>query len=154
MSIDVTRMDILKMLLYAPDSSGTLNSPIKGKTRLQKEVFLAQKALEDMGIKRKYGFMPYFLGPFSRQLYFDMKWLEKKELVKESTYFMDEKGVYREFRLTDKGTREVECLIRNQEIKKIYDIVSQIKRKYSNMQLRDLVEFTHQEFPGYMHSRR
>jgi uncharacterized protein YwgA len=152
LGIDVTRTDVLKMLLYAPDSSGMVNSPVKGKTRLQKEVFLAQKALEDSGVKwkRRYGFRPYFLGPFSRQLYFDVKWLEKKGLVEENVYFVDEKGVYREFKLTPDGVREVERLVQGQESRKIYETVSQVKRAYGDMQLRELVEFTHREFPAYL----
>ncbi len=148
--MDLTRTDVLKMLLYAPDSSGVLNSPIRGKTRLQKEMFLAQKALKDEGIKMKYSFRPYHYGPFSRQLYYDMALIEKEGNVTEDTYFEDQQGVYREFKLTPKGVLEVERLIQNSKFNRIYKIVREIKRKYHDMRLKELVEFTHREFPGYV----
>ena len=154
LSSDVTRTDILKILLYAPGASGISGRPVRGKTRLQKEVFLAQKALKDRGIKRKYSFMPYHYGPFSRQLYFDINWLRSKGLVKERTYLADRTGLYREFKLTPEGTREVESLIQKPEFKEVYEIVREVRRKYDEMPLEDLVEFTHREFPAYVGKER
>jgi len=146
---EVTRIDILKMLLYAPGPSGTPNSPIIGKTRLQKEVFLAQKELRDRGIKRKYGFMPYHYGPFSRQLYFDINLLKSKGLVEEQTYETAQAGIYRKFKLTSKGVHDIEGLIQNEDLKDIYEAVKKVKHTYDGMALRDLVQFTHQKFPEY-----
>jgi len=145
----ITRIDILKMLLYAPNSFGALNSPIRGKVRLQKEIFLAQKALRDRKIKRLYGFMPYHYGPFSRQLYRDVDWLEQKGLVEVKSYPIDDQGVYREFKLTSEGKREVECLLQDREMRDVYDIVKRVKEQYDNMPLVRLVEFTHRAFPEY-----
>jgi len=154
LSSDVTRTDILKMLLYAPGASRIPGRPVRGKTRLQKEVFLAQKAVKDRRIKRKYSFMPYHYGPFSRQLYFDVNWLQRKGLVEERTHLADRTGVYREFKLTPNGIREVESLIQKPEFKEVYDIVREVRRKYDEMPLEDLVEFTHREFPAYVGKER
>jgi len=145
----ITRIDILKMLLYAPNSFGVFNSPIKGKVRLQKEIFLAQKALIDKKIKRLYGFMPYHLGPFSRQIYRDIDWLEQKGLVEVKSYPIDDQGVYREFKLTSEGKREVERLLQDREMRDVYEIVKRLKEQYDNMPLVRLVEFTHRAFPEY-----
>jgi uncharacterized protein YwgA len=151
LSIEATRIDVLKMLLYAPSPSAPKpgSRGIIGKTRLQKEVFLAQKSLQDNHIKRKYGFMPYRYGPFSRQLYFDINLLQSQGLVEEKTD-LGESGFTREYRLTAAGIREVESMIQNVEFKKIYDIVREIKRKYNETPLVDLVEFTHREFPEFL----
>ena len=145
----ITRIDILKMLLYAPDSFGVLNSPVRGKTRLQKEVFLAQKALRDRKIKRLYGFMPYHYGPFSRQLYRDIEWLKQKGLVAVKSHSTDGEGVYREFHLTSEGKREVERVLQDEEMRDVYEIVKRVKEQYDNMPLVRLVEYTHRAFPEY-----
>jgi uncharacterized protein YwgA len=148
--MDITRTDVLKMLLYAPGSSRTPNRFIRGRTRLQKEVFLAQKALGDRGIRRKYGFMPYHYGPFSRQLYFDVNLLKKQGLVNETVRLEEEKGVYREFSLTNQGIDEVRNLLQIPKFLEIYKIVAKIKKDYDGMQLRDLVDLTHREYPEYV----
>jgi len=120
-----------------------------GRTRLQKEVFLAQKALKDKKIPRKYGFMPYHYGPFSRQLYFDINLLRAQGLVEEKTH-SHPSGVFREFKLTSQGARDVESMIHGAQFKKIYETVRAVKRKYDDMPLVDLVELTHREFPEYV----
>ena len=83
-----------------------------------------------------------------------MKLLEDEGAVEEDTYFEDPKGVYREFKLTARGLSEVKRLIQDAEFCNIYKIVSEIKKKYSALPLRELVEFTHQEFPGYVRKRK
>lgn len=150
MDIDITRIDMLKMLLYAPSSSKPPNHPISGKTRLQKEVFLAQKALSDKGLRRKYGFMPYHYGPFSRQLYFDINLLKKQGIVEEIIRLLDKTGLHREFRLTEQGVAEVKKLLCDKQFLEIYTIVEKVKKQYDDMQLRDLVDLTHKKFPEYV----
>lgn len=154
MSADVTRIDVLKMLLYAPTPSAPRpgSRGIIGRTRLQKEVFLAQKALRDKQVKRKYGFMPYHYGPFSRQLYFDVNLLRSRGLVEEKTS-LGGGGFSREYRLTGEGIRQVESMIQNAKLGKIFDVVREVKCKYNEMPLADLVEFTHKEFPEYVGKR-
>lgn len=150
----MTRIDVLKMLLYAPSPSAPRpgSRGIIGKTRLQKEVFLVQKALRDKQVKRKYGFMPYHYGPFSRQLYFDVNLLRSQGLIEEKTS-LDGSGFSREYKLTAEGIRQVKSMIQDAQLEKIYDIVREVKRKYNEMPLADLVEFTHKEFPEYVGKR-
>ena len=150
MSVQVTRIDILKMLLYAPGPTGRVNEPILGRTRLQKEVFLMQKALADKKIKRLYPFMPYYYGPFSRELYRDLSWLEYKDLIRERTFEKNNDGIYREFKLTPKGTTEVQALIDLEKMRDIYETVKDIKQRYNLMPLARLVSYTHKTWPEYM----
>lgn len=150
MNIQTTRIDILKMLLYAPGPTQVTNEPIVGRTRLQKEMFLAQKALIDKKISRLYSFMPYYYGPFSRQLYVDLNWLESKGLVEERSFTKDDEGIYREFRLTTNGVMDVEALIAQKDMREIYEIVRGIKQMYNGMPLASLVNYTHRAWPDYV----
>jgi uncharacterized protein YwgA len=149
----VTRIDVLKMLLYAPSSTSSQarSNGIAGKTRLQKEVFLVQKALarEDKRIPRMYNFMPYHYGPFSRQLYFDINLLRSQGLVEEKIR-SHWNGVFRGYRLTGKGIRQVEVMVQDPQYKRIFDLVRDVKQKHDSMPLMDLVELTHREYPEYV----
>lgn len=150
MSVQATRIDILKMLLYAPGPTRVVNEPIVGRTRLQKEVFLAQKALIDKKIRRLYPFMPYYYGPFSRQLYVDLSWLESQGVVEERSFMKDDEGIYRQFKLTPKGVAEVEALISQNGMPEVYEVARSIKHAYNDMPLTSLVSYTHRTWPDYV----
>lgn len=142
--------DLLLLLLYARGSSGKINEQIGGITRLQKELFLVQKTLQNEGIKYKYQFRPYRMGPFSRDLYRDIEWLKSENIVNEERLFLEDKGIYRIFKLTPKGLEEVSNLMKKPTTLRILKTVEQIKKRYNSMRLIDLVEFTHQAFPEYV----
>ena len=142
--------DLLLLLLYARGSSGKINEPIGGITRLQKELFLVQKTLHDEGIKYKYPFRPYRMGPFSRDLYRDIEWMKSENVIQEERLHFKDKGIYRIFKLTSKGCKEVSNLMKKPTIFRILRVVEQVKRQYNSMKLLDLVEFTHQVFPEYV----
>lgn len=146
--------DLLLLLLYARGSSGQINEPIGGITRLQKELFLVQKRLKDEGIKYKYPFRPYRMGPFSRDLYRDVEWLKSEHIIEEKRLYLKNKGIYRIFKLTPKGRKEVSNLIKKPTTFRLLTVVEQIKRRYNSMNLLELVEFTHQVFPEYVQEAR
>ena len=93
--------------------------------------------------------MPYHYGPFSRQLYRDIAWLEEKGHVNVSSYSLNDQGVYREYQLNAEGKREVEILLQDKEIQEIYEIVRKVKAEYDSIPLVQLVEYTHRTFPEY-----
>jgi len=138
------------MLLYAPGQTRKKNEPVVGRTRLQKELFLAQKALIDKKIRRLYEFMPYYYGPFSRQLYVDLSWLQTEAVVEERTFIEDDKGMYREFLLTAKGVAETEALVTQDDMREIYEVVKSVKQQYNDMPLASLVDYTHKTWPDYV----
>lgn len=146
--------DLLLLLLYARGSSGQINEPIGGITRLQKELFLVQKTLQDEGIKYKYPFRPYRMGPFSRDLYRDIEWLKSEKIIEEKRLYIKDKGIYRIFKLTPKGRKEVSNLTKKPTTSRMLTVVEQTKRRYNSMNLLDLVEFTHQVFPEYVQKTR
>ena len=85
--------ELLVMLLYAPDASGALNVPIRGRTRLVKTVYLFRQELYkkfkfDEVIQQKDlpNFKAWDYGPFSRDVYQDLEFLLVTDfVVKQST---------------------------------------------------------------------
>ncbi len=76
------RRIVLLLLLYVPGPKGTEAEPIRGRTRLQKLLFLAK---EDYGLGGVFEgfpeFEPYKYGPFSSELYDDLDFLENLGLI-------------------------------------------------------------------------
>lgn len=146
----LNRIHLLQLLLHAPGPSSKMNEPIRGKTRLQKEMFLVEKKLKELGIKRPHSFRPYIHGPFSRELYNDVYWLEFENVIEEKPYFSDEGGVYYEFQLTPKGIKEVESLLKDKDLREVYDKIKIIKQEYNQMNLAYLVRKIHELYPQYV----
>lgn len=72
---------------------------IDGRTRLQKLVFLIEKKYHiDFG----YQFIPYFYGPYSKQLQLDIDWLGALEILQIRAEY--------EHQLTPKGARLLDSL--------------------------------------------
>lgn len=119
---------------------------IKGRTRMQKLVFLLQQQLEDA--PGAYNYFPYDYGPFSRDLYFDIDELVERDVIEETqTQFGDDKVVY-EYQL---GSRAKEYLDRWSEGAKdeLREAASQIKGGYNELDLRKLLELVYEEYPEY-----
>ena len=143
-------MDILLMLLLAEGKSGTINEPIKGKTRLQKELFLSQKKLKDSGVSELYSFRPYHYGPYSKEIYYDIKWLKKEGIVEEIPISTTLGGTIRQFKLTAEGIRKTKEMIEKRELSYQYNLIREIKKNYNSMNVVELVNLTHRKYPEYV----
>jgi uncharacterized protein len=146
----ISRSDMLLLLLYAPGPSGQIGEPIRGKTRLQKELFLTQKNLRDAGIFTYYPFQPYKLGPYSKELYEDIEWMEYEGVLKTEKLDLGEYGICAEFRITDKGRREIETKIQEQSLKKAFEIATETKNRFNALNVVELVRLTHELYPDYV----
>jgi uncharacterized protein len=144
----LNRMDLLLLLLLADGGKGT-NEPIEGKTRLQKQLFLAQKKLKDHKIEMPYSFRPYHYGPYCRDIYSDIDLLEKEGIVKEEQIADYYGGIVRVFSLTPQGIKEAQILIKNAAICEQFKIIQTVKEEYNSMSVVDLVDFTHNAFKDY-----
>lgn len=150
----INRMDILLLLLLAKGPTGTINEPINGKTRLQKELFLSQKKLKDLGVSRPYPFRPYHYGPYCKEIYNDLEWLKKNGIIEERSTYNPYGGITRDFRLTAKGIQKTQKMIKERALDNQYDIIKEIKMKFNSMSVIELVEFTHREYADYIgHAR-
>ncbi len=145
----MNRTDLLLFLLYAAGPSGKNCETIGGKTRLQKEVFLAQKDLKDKNIKSNYFFRPYHYGPYSIELYDDVNWLASEGIIEIRKIRLEKRGIYTEYKLTSKGINEMEQKLDDPNMKISFDIISGIKKQYNKMNIVSLVEYTHNKYPEY-----
>lgn len=78
--------DLLLALLYCPGSSMEINEPIIGRTKLTKMIYLFEKEIykefdDNLSIVLP-KFEPYNYGPFSRELFEDLKFFLSIGLVK------------------------------------------------------------------------
>jgi uracil-DNA glycosylase len=145
---ELSRLDILLMLIMASKSDG-ISGNIRGKTKLQKLLFLVQNELQKQGYKARYAFRPYRYGPYSRELYTDVQWLKMKNLLDIQTDFHEDIGVIAEFTITDTGRERLSLLKDMQIYKAIQVAISTVFSIYGEMGVTELVETVHKEFSGY-----
>lgn len=86
------RKDIILLLLYLRGATGKLAEPIFGITRITKLLFIAfQELTLDTIIKNPYRFVSYKLGPFTPELYADLKILTDLGII--TAYPLDPEGI-------------------------------------------------------------
>jgi uncharacterized protein YwgA len=146
----LTRSEVLLLLLNAPGLSGVENEPIKGRTKLQKLLFLIQKSIPKNSLLVSYPFRPFKYGPFCKEVYDDLQFLKEEGLIKEEKEYLKEKGIYVKFKLTEKGQQKARELANTPEGIELVKVVTDIKKKFNHMTVADLVEFTHEQYPGYV----
>jgi len=148
----LSRLDILLLLLEKCSDDGSIGF-IRGKTKLQKLLFLVQNELAKRGYRAKYAFRPYLYGPYSRELYIDIEWLRMNDLVDVKTTFDEDIGLMADFSITKKGKSRLMDLIESRNYRNINEIVEDVAMKYGEMSTTQLVEFVHEEFSHY-HRRK
>lgn len=147
----LSRLDIL-LLLLKNGSSGRSKGAIRGKTRLQKLLFLVQDELKNRGYNAKYAFRPYLYGPYSRELYTDIEWLRMNDLIKVRT-FSGEIGILTDFAITGKGKERLTHKMDSQICKNVDEIIKTVTDKYDQMSVAQLVDFVHNNHPDYDQSQ-
>jgi uncharacterized protein len=93
------RTDLILTLLYAPDASGHLASPVLGVTRLEKIVFLLTTEaglLSQADEGERFTFKPYKMGPFSAEIYDEVDFLEALGLVESRKVALERRQVKEE----------------------------------------------------------
>jgi uncharacterized protein YwgA len=136
--------------MNAPGPSGLENEPIRGRTRLQKELFLIQKRLMKGSLSVSFPFRPFKYGPFCKEVYDDVQYLKREGLLAEEKCYVPGKGVYVDFKLTEKGQSEATRLASTEEGEKLLKVAATVKKEFNQMGVADLVVFTHKEYPGYV----
>ena len=78
--------DLLLCFLYSPGQEEKVNEPITGRTKLTKMMFLFEKQIykkffkDELEIKLP-DFKPYYFGPFSNQLFDDLKFFQSIGII-------------------------------------------------------------------------
>lgn len=152
-SID-RRVDVLLLFLG-------LAREIWGSTRLIKLLFLVGKEAKlPPKIGDYYSYAPYAYGPFTAQVYKDIEYLSRYELVQrlkpsESLGFHKKEAERKEidavYALTDKGTKFTRALLRFAQ-KKEPDLLKSlihIRDRYARIPLPQLLRYVYKAYPDY-----
>ena len=99
--------------------------------------------------KGLYSFRPFKLGPYSTEIYRDISWLKFEGVIQERIEAISDGTKYSSFSLTPKGTAEVERLLTDPGLTKIYQRIANVKMQLANMPLERLLDQVHQEYPDY-----
>ncbi len=118
---------------------------IDGATRFQKLVFLAQ---EETKLKDVYDYRADRFGPFSVQLRSDLETLDNEGYI-EREVNTNEYGYSRiTYSLTNKGVQEAQRLL-GLGNDGVFDIVNDIKGKYNNKTISEILEYVYNKYDGY-----
>lgn len=169
------RKDAVLLLLYAPGSSGEPCEPIRGRTRFMKLIFLLQRAYDfprRAGIGNYYQFEPFRFGPFSKDLYDDISFLENlgyinaREIgdpsiadLSEDQRILDEwliaddtgdeiEAAFQEeeFSLTEKGREFAAGLFNSLSLEQKRAFI-EVKQRYGALPLTSLLRFVYRTYP-------
>jgi uncharacterized protein YwgA len=145
---ELDSVTLLMMLLYAPGSQGRLNEPIRGRTRLQKLLFLLYEEGKLKGIvKDRHQYIPHKAGPFSTDVLDSIEFLRQLGLVKDFGY-LDQTDEVQDFLLSPKGV-EVARKMRSIIDDRIWKTIEAIKSEYNSMDLNELLRYIYARYPEY-----
>lgn len=144
---ELSRLDLLLMILY---KGNNLTTTIFGKTKLQKLTFFVQDYLKKVGFNPRYAFRPYHYGPYSREIYTDLSWLESKGLININDLYNERTGLISSYEITDCGIENLEQIIESNEYyNNIYELVRRIVDEHINMNVAEIVDYAHRKYPEY-----
>lgn len=134
---------------------------IEGRTRFQKLAFLANKQLEKQGLD-PYDFVALDYGPFAKDLFESLEWLEEKGYVEEtenrtlggyerSDYKLTKKGrhVMDQNDPTDGGPTIGQPTKDTESLRTIFEIAGEVVDDYNDMPVSNLIRYVYDEYPEY-----
>lgn len=167
--------DIVLLVLEA--NARLLKKPsLNGITRLEKLLFLLERETDFEGVGRFFAFEPHNFGPFSKDVYSAIEFLDACELIttreksysspystadeckllseiSETDFSDDDTGATvkeRQYSLTDNG-RKVAHIMRNAIRQRRESDVTQldsIVRRYGTMPLNQLIRYVYRQYPA------
>lgn len=170
----ITKSDLLLLVLFAKGFSGKVNEPIRGITRLMKLLFLVCREKE---FEATFNFEPYKMGPFSSDVYPELEFLQtvpspqqpfvktisngentdsltSPEQIKmmedlaldDGDYPLTSSEANKDFMLSDLGVKVAEQLWNDLD-QGGKDVISKIKIQYGNLPLRTLLRHVYKDYP-------
>lgn len=131
------RKAILQLLLFARGKSLSENERIPNKTHLQKEVFLLQK--ETIFSKYEgFDFVPYYFGPFSRDLDSDVTELVIQGKIDDSNGFS----------LTHRGFMDINKLWKSLTEGERFALI-RVKESYNRLSVESLLSYVYSKYKKY-----
>lgn len=170
--MELSRAQLLLMLLASSGAKGKVAEPIQGTTRLQKLLFLLEN---EGGLRATTGpdfeFTAYKFGPVSKDLYDDLEKLENlgllatdpiatptdAELDEYGLAFDDLMGEEREeskesfeekrFRITPEGQKWLKLHLNENDSAESMERIRKVKGKYGSLSLQDLLKQVYTRYP-------
>lgn len=122
------------------------NDGLRGKTRLQKLVFLTQT---QCAVPLNYDFEPAPLGPLSSAVNRYVSNLEELELVEESIEKTPSGNNVFCYTLTEFGKTILHAEKMHRDAEDIEDAVACVCREYGDMSYVNLLNYVHEKYPAY-----
>lgn len=123
---------------------------MRGRTRLQKLVFLTQQEGLKPETHSPFSFVPYYYGPFSRDLDRYVRAAQNLGFVTEDPYEVDTpsgKTTGYRFRLTPKGEAEVQEFLED-AVRVVLEAVGKVASHYGSLELKQLLEYVYRTYPS------
>jgi uncharacterized protein YwgA len=160
---DLIGPDLVLLLLAAHGRTEESTDRVNGITRLEKLLFLAEQE-KDIGrdVRNAFQFKAYDYGPYSKAVYDAVELLTEAGLINQERAYagqpLDEmeewtagvdqrEGLERRFTLTDRG-KAIANLLAGQH-KEVIAALSDVKRKYGDWPLRQLIRYVYSTYPTY-----
>jgi uncharacterized protein YwgA len=136
-------------LAYAGDKT-----PIDGRTRLQKMVFVMQQELGESDQLREdqgYEFFAYDYGPFSKELAEAIdQMIEAGLLSEEEVEYDDEGNVKYLYELRPEGQDIVEKELGQESVRDVFKQAQRIKQRFNDeLSLPEVIDEVYAEYPEY-----
>lgn len=173
------RKDLLLLLLYAPGKTNEENEAVSGRTRLMKLMYLLDKELIELMpslktvVNQVYSFSPYHYGPFSKDVFDDIAFLENVHMVEEEDegtpsmaeiaetrlYYdellMDQMGIeddqeiYSEpvFKLTEDRGKEFAQSLFDQLSQNEKKLLKEFKARFNSLPLSTILRYVYTNYP-------
>lgn len=147
-TIDFAMRD-LKLLLLALLGVGN-EQQIRGITRFQKLVFLAQNEIDDLQTKG-YHFDKHDYGPFSKDMYDDLDGLISTGYVEQETTTTQSGNDRYTYKLTEKGGEYIDDLLASDKIRSELKTaeLEKLKTEYGGAPILELIKRVYQDYPRY-----
>ncbi|MEM3136501.1 MAG: hypothetical protein QXW37_07250 [Candidatus Nitrosotenuis sp.] len=139
--------EVLQYLLIPLYLISLAGESLRGKTRLQKLVFLTQKESKDVF---DFEFEPAPLGPLSHKLNHLLERMIKMGLLKEEIGFTPSGNEVISYKLTRSGKKLLDFGVKSGYVSEtIQQSIEPISSKYGNTPYVELLDYVHDEYPEY-----
>ena len=127
-------------------------TPIEGRTRFQKMIFLLQHKIN---LEYEYDFIAHDYGPYSSDLQYDIDDLISEDLMLENRHTVEEGKIKYEYVITANGASTLNNILSNASLNKKFhlsDIVrfaEEIKMEINNKDLTSLLYYIYHKYPDF-----
>jgi len=170
----LSKSDLILLLLYSRGASDKTNEPIQGITRLMKLLFLLHK---EENLESPFSFQAYKIGPFSSEVYPEMEFLQSFPkpdtplinartssmadssigpeqlkmiddiaILDDEDYLIATSDINKEFSLSPLGEKVASQLWNDLDTANKVAI-EKVKRQYGSLTLRSLLRHVYSEYP-------